>query len=88
MLAVVSCNKYTQQTLRIADVGARTEPEAQHLLDGMQAFECPICGPYSHVELTWHGCFKIHAMCECLDDAQEKAKAISTEDSSHYRFLQ
>lgn len=88
MLAVVSCNKYTQQTLRIADVGARTEPEAQHLLDELGSFECPICGPCSHVELTWHGRFKIHVMCEHLDDAQEKAKAISTEDSSHYRFIQ
>lgn len=88
MLAVVSCNKYTQQTLRIADVGARTEPEAQHLLDELGSFECPVCGPYSHVELSWHGRFKIHAMCEHLDDAQEKAKAISTEDSSHYRFIQ
>ena len=88
MLAVVSCNKYAQQTLRIADVGARTQPEAQQLLDGLGAFECPICGPCSHVELSWRGRFKIHAMCECLDDARDKAKAIQAEDSDHYRLLE
>ena len=84
MLAVVSCNKYLPKTVRIADVGDVTKEEAQAMLDKCQTMECPICGPCSHVELTWKGYLNVHSVHEHIDEAHDAAVAL---DPETYKFV-
>jgi len=70
--------------MRIADVGDMNLKTAQRLLSNWQTFECPICGPCSHVELTWS--FTVHSVHETLEDAQDAARAIDDAEPEKYRL--
>lgn len=70
MYAVISCRKYAAQTLKLADVGDVTKEQALERMGGWKGFECPICGPCSHVELDFRGYFTIHGE---LHDTEEAA---------------
>ena len=77
MFAVVSCKKYAAKTLRIADVGDRsTIDEVNELLDKAQCMECPICGPCSHVELSWRNWFNVHSVWSTQDEAVTDAEHV------------
>jgi hypothetical protein len=86
MLAVVSCNKYHNKTLRIADIGDRDQEQAQVLLSSMNAWECPICGPCSHVELSWNNRFTVHHVCADLKDAVEFAKQLDSQNPGEFQL--
>lgn len=86
MFAVVSCNKYNRQTLRIADVGDRNKREAETVFQNLRACECPVCGPCSHVELSWQRRFTIHDVCAELDEAKRIAKQIDQQHPGEYRL--
>jgi hypothetical protein len=86
MLAVVSCRKYHQMTMRIADVGDRDLDQTKALLAGLEAFECPMCGPCSHVEISWRNYFDVHSLHESLEEAQEAARQLDAANPDKYRL--
>ena len=86
MFAVVSCNKYNRKTLRIADVGNRDKHETETVFKNFQPCECPVCGPCSHVELSWNSYFNIHEVCSELEQAKTIAKQLDAEHPGVYRL--
>jgi hypothetical protein len=84
MFCVVSCKKYSRKTLRIVDVGDCDNP--QRLLDGIQAFECPICGPCSHVELSFHNWFTVHSEHSTADEAMAAARELDAANEGMFEF--
>ena len=70
MHGIISCKKYAARTLKLVDVGDMTKEKALETLGKYQGMECPICGPCSHVELSFRNHFTIHGdLYETQDEA-------------------
>lgn len=78
MFAVVSCKKFSYQSLRVVDYGTK---DCKPLLDGLQCMECPICGPCSHVEMSWEDQFIIHS--EGHETVEAATEAGREHDAAH-----
>lgn len=85
MFAVISCKKYGAKTLKLIDVGDMTKEQALERIEKWQAFECPVCGPCSHVEMSWRGWFTIHGE---LHETQDEATVAMWElnDAHEYEY--
>lgn len=82
MFAVVSCKKYSRQTLRVVDYG---DKDCKALLSNLNVMECPLCGPCSHVELTWHNWFIVHSEgYETQEQAIEAAQELDAANPDKY----
>ena len=79
---VVSCKKYSQRSVRAVDIGDKTFSE---LVRTIPAFECPICGPFSHVELEWTGYWVDHGAYESSDDAIAARRALIAANPDQFK---
>lgn len=84
--AVISCKKYTRQTLRIVETDDPTTLKDR--LDKLRNMECILCGPMSHVELSWHNWFIIHSILPSLDEAKIYAKGLTTSHPDSFSYTE
>lgn len=72
MIALLSCKKFSRRPLRAANVG---DQGADAVIESLGPMECPICGPMSHVEMSWVGMLEVHGHfqdeAEALDARQK-----------------
>ena len=76
MFAVVSCKKYHPRTLRVVEIG---NSDPLELFKKMKNMECRLCGPCSHVELSWEGWLESHGIYKTDQEAIEASKLLSFE---------
>jgi hypothetical protein len=57
MFTVLTCNKFSRFGIVVADVG---DNDPHELINKIPPRECPVCGPCSHVELSWRGRLEPH----------------------------
>ena len=84
MYHILSCRKFSRQTLRIVDTG-ETSIEA---VMGAPMGECLICGPCSHVEVGQSSDYWTnHGGYETLEDATIAAWEIADDNKGTYTTL-
>lgn len=84
MFAVISCKKYVPRTLRVADLGVN---DPVSTLSNLPPMECPICGTFSHVELSWgSGMLEVHSEHQGLEEATEAAIELTEAMPGKYSF--
>lgn len=73
MFVVLKCKKFSPPEFQAADIGDRDPDEVIKWFD-KAVMECPVCGPCSHVELSFGGYITIESKHETEDAAIEAAK--------------
>ena len=85
MFAVVSCRKYSQNVMRVANVAQLdTVEKVQAVLNDSPAMECRICGPMSHVELQWADYHTAHSVHESEEEATQSAMTMASAQPHRY----
>ena len=82
---VLSCNKYTKQTVRIVDFG---DADPEERIKKMNHGECILCGPCSHVEIgDWSTYYTIHTRHETRREAIIEACDMTEREPNKYKFI-
>ena len=79
---LVACKKYAQRTVRVVMQGSgkNGEKTAMELLESYQAMECPLCGPCSHVEISWRNQFAFHGEYDTEEQALAARRSLVKQD--------
>lgn len=87
MLALVSCKKFHPNTLRVVDFGENiiTTKDAEEKLDNFKAMECILCGPCSHVEMSWRGWYTVHSMHETPFEAGNAGRELCEQQPNTFK---
>lgn len=73
MFCVISCKKYRHKGIRVFDFGDHGPVEK---IKSLPNFECKVCGPFSHVEMSWEGYWDILSSHETAEDALTARKTL------------